>query len=85
MPMDFYRMTKNFLIGEANKSPTVNSHIQMLGEIIDNFKTRTKLDENRLLVAKQQLREIRKHVTKIHERINILEEQVNLLEEEKNL
>ena len=85
MPIDFYRMTKEFLIGEAKKSPTLNSHIQMLGEIIDNLNPRTKLDENRLLVAKQQLREIRKHVTKIHERINVLEEQVNLLEEEKSI
>ena len=40
MPIDFYRMTKEFLIGEAKKSPTLNSHIQMLGEIIDNLNPR---------------------------------------------
>ena len=80
--IDFYKMTKKFLLGEGKDKPTLGSHVQILGEIISSFAPKTVTERNRVAIAKEHLREIRKHTRRIEERVKMLEEQVGLLEEE---
>jgi len=84
MSVDFYRMTKQFLLHEG-QIPEANilTYVQALSEVIANMKPRTQSEGRRLAMAKQQLKEIKKMARKMQEQINILEERVNVLEEIK--
>jgi len=84
MSVDFYKMTKNFLLYEG-EIPEANilTYVQALSESIANMKPRTQVESRRLSIAKQQLKEIKKHAKRMQEQINILEERVNVLEEIK--
>jgi len=79
---DFGRMTREFLIGEWKK-PGVQSHLQMVSEILDNITPRSQQDTRRVEMAKSSLREIRKEYRRLDERVGVLEEQLQLLEENK--
>ena len=65
------------------KSPDIYSYIQTLGEILDNLRPKSVSERRRLDVARQQVREIRRHTRRLSERIALLEEQVQILEETK--
>jgi hypothetical protein len=89
--MKFYpdNMTRRFLrqisdktLNES-KNPDIYSYIQTLGEILDNLRPKSISERRRLDVAKQQVKEIRRHARRLRERITLLEEQVHILEETK--
>ena len=85
--MDFDGLTKRFLDGEflkEGKSPDINSYIQTLGEILDNFKPKSISERRRLDAARDQLREIRRHTRRMQSQIHILEEKLIILEENKD-
>jgi hypothetical protein len=85
--MDFDGLTRKFLEGDflkEGKTPDINSYIQTLGEILDNFKPKGVFERRRLDVAREQLREIRRHTRRMQSQIHVLEEQVSILEENKD-
>ena len=85
--MDFDGLTRKFLEGDflkEGKSPDINSYIQTLGEILDNFKPRSITERRRLEAAQEQLKEIRRHTRRMHSQIHILEEKLSILEENKD-
>ena len=84
MYIDYYKMTKDFLLHEG-EIPDANilTYVQALSEVIANMKPRTQAEGRRLSMAKQQLKEIKKMAKKMQVRIGILEERVNVLEEIK--
>jgi len=80
--VDFDRLTRRFLVGES-KLVGVVSYIQNLSEILGQMRPRSKTDLRRMEIAKENLREIRRHVRKLEEKVTILEEHIGVLEEEK--
>ena len=70
----------NFLHEDVNVR-TIFTYIQGLQEVINNLKPKTVKEQNRLTLAKQHLREIRRHARRmlnenadLHERLTLLEE-----------
>ena len=84
MSVDYYKLTKDFLVNEG-KAPDANilAYVQALSETIANMKPRSQSEGRRLAMAKQQLKEIKRHAKRMQEQINVLEERVNVLEEIK--
>ena len=84
--LDFNAMTRNFLykLKEGKMEEVgVREYIQALAETLGSFKPRTLTEHRRLAVAKQQLKEIKRHSRKLQERVMSLEERINVLEENK--
>ena len=84
--LDFNAMTRNFLykLKEGKMEEVgVREYIQALAETLGSFKPRTLTEQRRLAVAKQQLKEIKRHSRKLQERVMNLEERINVLEENK--
>ena len=84
MSVDYYKLTKEFLVNEG-KTPDANilAYVQALSETIANMKPRSQAEGRRLVMAKQQLKEINKMARRMQEQISVLEERVNVLEEIK--
>ena len=82
MSIDYNKITKEFLLGEAIK-PSALSYFQSMGEILDNIKTKIS-GKRRLEIARSHLREIRRNFRRLNEKIQTLEEQVKVLEENKD-
>lgn len=80
--MDFRRMTREFLLGES-KAPSLASYIQSISEVLSAVTPRSRTDERRIEMAKNSLKEVRRHARRLQERVTILEEQVQILEENK--
>jgi len=72
---DLSAMTRRFLLGEG-KAPSLKSYIQSVGEILGSIKPATKADTNRLSVAKQHVKEIKRMVSRLESKIDDLEEQL---------
>ena len=84
--LDFDAMTRRFLHNlKEGKSEDIGirEYIQALSETLSSFSPRTLTEQRRLSVAKQQLKEIRRHSRRLQERVTKLEEQINILEENK--
>jgi polyhydroxyalkanoate synthesis regulator phasin len=81
---DFYKMTRRFLLGEGYDPPTVDSYIQSLEESLNSIKSRSVKENNKIKIARQHLKEIKRSVRRLNERVNVLEEQVKVLEEGKD-
>lgn len=81
MKVNLRDMTKKFLLGESKSTPSLNSYIQSLTEILDSLKPKTKTEGRRIEIAKEQLSQIRKQTRILNERVSLLEERLNILEE----
>jgi len=79
--MDYSKMTKDFLLGEAREPPSVSSYLQSLKETLDNIRPSSQSDKRRLDIAKEHLREVKRHSRRLQEKISMLEERLNILEE----
>ena len=79
---DFNTLTRKFLLGEG-KAAGIGSYIQNLGAVLGQMRPRSRTDERRMEIAKENLREIKRHVRKLEEKVKILEEHINILEEKK--
>ncbi len=84
MTTDLHRMTRRFIMGEVFDPPTVKSYIQSLEETLNSLKPKTIKERNKIQIAKQHLKEVRRQVRRMEERLTILEEQVSILEEKKD-
>mgnify|MGYP001309238564 CR=1 FL=1 len=61
MSVNYYKMTKDFLLHEGNiPEASILTYVQALSEVIANMKPRTQVEGRRLATAKQQLKEIKK-------------------------
>ena len=76
------KITKNFILKEVLKADPVAS-IQALHDIVTNIRVTNKRDINRLSIAQEHLRSIKRHVRNLNERVSTLENELNLLKEEK--
>jgi hypothetical protein len=68
-------------IREGVSEKTIFTYIQGLQEVISNLQPKTVKEKNRLTLAKQHLREIKRHARRmlnenveLHERLTLLEE-----------
>ena len=80
--MDFRRLTRQFLLVES-RAPSLATYIQSVSEVLEAITPRTRTDERRIEMARQSLKEVRRHSRRLQERVNVLEEQVKILEESK--
>ena len=83
MKIDYGKITRRFLMGEAIEKPDAFSYIQSLEEALNSISPRSMKTGNRLKVAKEHLRNIRKEVRNLNKQVVMLQEQVNILEESK--
>lgn len=83
MQIDYNKITRDFLLGES-KEPTLMEYLNVISEMIDNFKPSKVSESSRLSVLKENLRKAKKHARLMEERVKVLEEQVKVLEETKN-
>ena len=82
MKIDYAKLTRRFLLGEAVERPDTFSYIQSLEEALSNITTNVS-GQRRLKIAKEHLRNIRREVRKLNKKVVMLEEQVKVLEENK--
>lgn len=80
--MMFRKITKAFLLNESLKVDPAAS-VQALYDIVNNIRVTNKRDNNRISLAKEHLRGIKRQLRSLNERIESLEEELNLLKEEK--
>ena len=80
--IDYGKITRRFLLGEALEELDTFSYIQSLEEALNNISTNVS-GQRRLKVAKEHLRNIRREVRRINKKVVMLEEQVKVLEESK--
>ena len=78
--MNLRRMTREFLLGES-RAPSVASYIQSVSEVLEAIRPKTRMDERRIEVARESIKEVRRRMKRLQERVNTLEEQVRVLEE----
>jgi len=80
--IDYARITRRLLLGEALEELDTFSYIQSLEEALSNISTNVS-GGRRLKIAKEHLRNIRREVRKLNKKVTMLEEQVKVLEENK--
>jgi hypothetical protein len=83
MSMDFEKMTRRFLLGEAFESPDVFGYIQSLQEILNRLQPKTIRETRYLAIAKNHIIEIRRFSRRLAEDNKKLQEQIKILEENK--
>tara|TARA_R110002126_G_scaffold4922_2_gene25492 strand:+ start:147 stop:386 length:240 start_codon:yes stop_codon:yes gene_type:complete len=76
------RLVKKILLGESLEVDPLAS-VQALYDIVTTIRVTNKRDNNRLSLAKEHLRGIRRQFRSLNERVVHLEEQLSLLNEEK--
>jgi hypothetical protein len=70
-------------IHEGVSEKTIFTYIQGLQEVINNLQPKTVKEQNRLALAKQHLREIKRHARRMLNENYDLYERLTLLEESK--
>ena len=80
--MNLKNLTRRFVLEEWVQ-PSAASHLRALREILESLKPKTVTERQRLEVAMDHLREVRKNQRRLEEKLHVLEEQVKLLEEQK--
>jgi hypothetical protein len=76
------KVTKKFLLNEAYTFDAFAS-IQALSDIVSNIRVTNKRDTNRLKLAKEHIRGIKRQMKSLNEKVDSLEQELNLLKEEK--
>ncbi len=78
----FRKIAKQFILNENIKIDPAAS-FQALYDIVTSIRVTNKRDTNRISLAKEHLRGIKRQLRSLNERIVFLEEELNLLQEEK--
>ncbi len=78
----FRKIVKRFILNEQMKVDPA-AQVQALYDIVTNIRVTNKRDTNRINLAKEHLRGIKRQLRSLNERIESLEEQLTLLKEEK--
>ena len=79
--IDFRRMTKRFLLGEKLDTPSLMSYIQSLEEIVYKLRPSSKSEHRRIEIAKEHIRNVKRHSRRLMEKVTALEERLSILEE----
>ena len=73
----------SYFLQEGITEKTIFTYIQGLQEVINNLQPKTLKEKNRLTLAKQHLREIRRQARRMLNENVELQEKLTLLEENK--
>ena len=76
------KITKNFLLNETLKVD-VPASLQGLSVIVTNIRVTNQRDNNRIKLAKEHIRGIKRQMRTLNEKIDSLEQELNVLKEEK--
>ena len=76
------QVTKKFLLNEKFNLDAAAS-VQALSDIISSIRVTNKRDNNRLNLAKEHIRGIKRSMKSLNEKVNSLEEQLRVLNEDK--
>ena len=76
------QVTKKFLLKEGYTFDAFAS-IQAMSDIVSNIRVTNKRDTNRLKLAKEHIRGIKRQMKSLNEKVDSLEQELNLLKEEK--
>ena len=76
------KVTRKFILGEALNFDAQAS-IQALTDIVSSIRTTNKRDSNRISLAKEHLRGIKRQLRSLNERVVSLEEELKILNEDK--
>ena len=76
------QVTKKLILNEAFNFDAQAS-LQALSDIVSSIRVTNKTDTNRLKVAKDHIRGIKRQMKTLNEKIESLESELNLLKEEK--
>jgi len=76
------RLTKKFLLNEELKVDA-GASVQALYDIVSSIRVTNKRDNNRISLAKEHLRGIKRQLRSLNERVVSLEEELKILNEDK--
>tara|TARA_R110002074_G_C12440397_1_gene657631 strand:- start:380 stop:637 length:258 start_codon:yes stop_codon:yes gene_type:complete len=82
--MSLNKTWKNFLLNENLQDKKIFTYLQGLEEIISNIKPKSMIEERRLSLARQHLKEARRSARRMQNELQVLEERLNILEESRN-
>jgi len=80
--IDLRKMTRKFLMEESKDNYNVFTYIQALQETLKNFSPKSKTESRRLNIARDQLKEIKRHTRRLQNQVELLQEKLVLLEEQ---
>ena len=78
----FRKIAKRFILNEQMKIDPA-AQVQALYDIVTNIRVTNKRDNNRISLAKEHLRGIKRQLRSLNERIDSLEEELKILTEDK--
>jgi hypothetical protein len=76
------KLTKKFLLNEELKV-NAGASVQALYDIVSSIRVTNKRDNNRISLAKEHLRGIKRQLRTLNERVVSLEEELKILNEDK--
>ena len=76
------KLTKRFLLNEELKVDA-GASVQALYDIVSSIRVTNKRDNNRISLAKEHLRGIKRQLRSLNERVVSLEEELKILNEDK--
>ena len=69
------------LEGELFEKGSMGARIQAVFEAMDGIRLSSNRDRNRMALARESMKKIRRHVGRLEEKVVVLQEQVTVLEE----
>jgi len=78
--MDFNKMTRDFLLGEA-RQPNIMSRMRAVKEALESLRPRTIKERQRIEIAQENLAHVRRNYRKLEEQNKFLQEENNNLTE----
>ena len=76
------QITKSFILKENFKFDA-SASVQALSDIVSTIRVTNKRDTNRLRLAKEHIRGIKRQLRTLNEKVDSLEQELTLLKEEK--
>jgi len=83
MKTDFDKMTRRFLMGEDLRGANIFVYLQALNETLKSMNPKTSTGIRRLEIAREHLKEVKRHARRVTQHVVTLEEQLRVLEEGK--
>ena len=71
----------HLLLENSFEAGGMGAQIQSILEVMENVRLTSNRDRNRMALAKENMKKVRRHVKRVEERVVMLQEQVSLLEE----
>lgn len=67
--------------GDLFEQGTMGAQIQAIFETMGSIRLTSNRDRNRMALAQENMKKVRRHVKKLEEKVVVLQEQVSILEE----